>query len=76
MFKTDIGITASYIKGKLFLILTVEYKELKYCVARECIVQILCALRRLHVDRVSTVGGIIEEKNVLYIISKVCVKGV
>ena len=49
-------------KGKLFHSLTVEYKELKYCVVRECIVLILCALRRLPVDRVLTVGGIIEEK--------------
>ena len=33
-------------------------KELKYCVVRECIVRMLCALRRLYEDCVSTVGGI------------------
>ena len=37
-------------------------KELKCCVVRECIVRMLCALRRLYEDWVSTVGGIKEQR--------------
>ena len=38
-------------------------KELKYSVVREYIVRMLCALRRLYEDWVSTVGGIKEQRN-------------
>ena len=50
-------------RGKVFHSLMVEgRKELKYCVVRECIVPMLCALRRLYEDCVSTVVGIKEQR--------------
>ena len=50
-------------RGKVFHSLMVEgRKELKYCVVRECIVRMLCALRRLYKDCVSTVGCIKEQR--------------
>ena len=50
-------------RGKVFHSLMVEgRKELKYCVVHECNVRMLCALRRLYEDWVSTVGGIKEQR--------------
>ena len=48
--------------GKLFHLLQSKAKRVEKCVVRQCFVQMLCVLRRLYVERVPTVAGIIEER--------------